>query len=178
VGTLDKRFYLMGNIMKIVKPYKMMFQIGQNDISRAMISERNVYNHYTNVESLECIMKTKTLLLNRIDSVNDLDEKDYLKDPEVYSLIYISCFTYKEIESIPHWFIYTKENEGVRISLELKDKLSLKSIIDYHSALNKIGADNSKEEYFSHGIFFSSSSSKWSVEIQISDIIYNSNIIM
>lgn len=82
-------------------------------------SHRYLY-HYTTLDSLVKIIKSRTLLFNRCDKLNDIIEgtRSHVK-------YYVSCFTYEEEETIPMWYIYTrsrnchsKDTVGVRLRVE------------------------------------------------------------
>lgn len=79
--------------------------------------------HYTTLDTLELILKNKTLRFNRNDFLNDLIEHKRAKNSCDY---FVSCFTYELKESIPMWYIYSRFNMlnedkekpvGVRISV-------------------------------------------------------------
>lgn len=72
------------------------------------------FNHYTKLESMEKIFQHGFLRLNRIDLVNDLAEKSFLKDKEIYETVYISCFTHNKNESIPQWYnVHSKRSRYI-----------------------------------------------------------------
>ena len=76
---------------------------------------------YTDIESLEKIYKTKTILFKRLDLLNDPFEgvvRDDLGEKYEYARhnIYCSCWTSDEQESIAMWGIY-KGFRGVRIKM-------------------------------------------------------------
>ena len=72
--------------------------------------------HYTSVDTLEKILKNKTIRFNNLSNVDDLEERSY----SPYSkYIFVSCWTDRSAESIPLWRMYTNEVEqGVRISMD------------------------------------------------------------
>ena len=72
--------------------------------------------HYTSVDTLEKILKNKTIRFNNLSNVDDLEERSY----SPYSkYIFVSCCTDSAAESIPLWRMYTNEVEqGVRISMD------------------------------------------------------------
>ena len=72
--------------------------------------------HYTSVNNLAYILSQKTIRFNRLDRVADLDEGF---DPEhelAKQLVFVSCWTAEEKESIALWKLYT-DFCGVRICL-------------------------------------------------------------
>ena len=85
------------------------------------LKEANKYrylNHYTDIETLKIILKNQSLLLNRIDKVDDLTEHKRI-DTFLSKKGYVSCFTCRKPESYFFWKVYShKENDsiGVRIT--------------------------------------------------------------
>lgn len=164
-----------------VKPYLHCFQMDNLELKKAYSkgAERSKLYHYTNIDTFQIIAKDKTFKLNRIDLVNDLEEKDYLKGPEVYSLVFVGCFSHKETESIPHWYMYTQMDEGIRISLHLKDTLTkyCTGLIDVSRPMTVKLLDKTIIEYIygNHmdSTVYSNRSSHWSMELSCNDIIYS-----
>lgn len=91
---------------------------------------RDILSHYTSWEVLKLIFTNKHLLFNRIDKVNDHLESEMFVNKEVSHLIYVSCFTYDEYESIPMWNIYGKSKDAVRIKFEMNQKDFSKALIN------------------------------------------------
>lgn len=88
--------------------------------------------HYTTLDSLKKIIKSRTLLFNRCDKLNDLIEGN--RSEVKY---FVACFTYHEEESIPMWYMYRRSNNhcihcnvGVRISVENCDFFTGKVYLD------------------------------------------------
>ena len=80
-------------------------------------------HHYTSIETLEMILKNKSIKFNRLDQVDDKAEYKY--DSTVYDTniklgkyTFVSCWTKSEMENIDLWNRYGKGNKGVRISLD------------------------------------------------------------
>lgn len=76
-------------------------------------------HHYTSIETLELILKNRTIRFNRSDKVDDPDEIEL----EVNGLpfakyLLVSCWSIEEEESIPQWGIYAGKSKGVRITLD------------------------------------------------------------
>ena len=76
-------------------------------------------HHYTSIETLELILKNRTIRFNRSDKVDDPDEIEL----EVNGLpfakyLIVSCWSIEEEESIPQWGIYAGKSKGVRITLD------------------------------------------------------------
>lgn len=75
--------------------------------------------HYTTIESLAMILKSKRLLFNRLDFVDDIEEGTVESSGiMVGKYIFVSCWTETPDESIPLWRMYARDNMGVRIGLE------------------------------------------------------------
>ena len=75
--------------------------------------------HYTKIETLELILKYKTIRFNRLDQVDDEDE--YIhgsgpKDTKLGPYTFVSCWTKDRKENTDLWERYT-QNKGVRIGL-------------------------------------------------------------
>ena len=71
--------------------------------------------HYTSVDTLEKILRTKTIRFNRLDCVDDVQECSVSRYAKY---VFISCWTESEEENIPLWKMYTNDvTQGVRISL-------------------------------------------------------------
>ncbi|MGL5712533.1 MAG: DUF2971 domain-containing protein [Paraclostridium sp.] len=73
--------------------------------------------HYTNIESLALILKYKTIRFSRLDLVDDLEEVETADMGSAGRFYFVSCWTEDENESIPFWYMYTKDMKGVRIKL-------------------------------------------------------------
>ena len=80
----------------------------------------SVVHQYTTFEALEKIIDNKSLLLRRVDLLNDIMENDCLY--EIWKKkIYVSCFTHRENESYFFWKTYAKgSSDGVMITFEIK----------------------------------------------------------
>lgn len=75
--------------------------------------------HYTSVDSLALILKNKTLLFNRLDCVDDLEEGAVESNGiKLGKYAFVSCWTESSEESIPLWKMYAGDGMGVRIGLE------------------------------------------------------------
>ncbi|MFW6006548.1 MAG: DUF2971 domain-containing protein [Halanaerobiales bacterium] len=75
--------------------------------------------HYTNINSLALILKYKTLKLNCLANVDDLNEGISSDLGKVGKYFFVSCWTDKREESIPFWSMYTDDMSGVRIKLPI-----------------------------------------------------------
>lgn len=86
--------------------------------SKFIADEVEFINHYTSLDTLQYILRNKSLRLNRIDQVNDLLEHsrmDSFDDKKGF----VSCFTKRQRESFFFWKTYSHRQEGgigVRIS--------------------------------------------------------------
>ncbi len=80
------------------------------------MEQSNLLHHYTSIETLALILKNGQIRFNRLDKVNDLMEAEKHGDFYLSKLIYVSCWTYSNKESIPLWNIYSKM-KGVKITL-------------------------------------------------------------
>ena len=75
--------------------------------------------HYTTIESLAQILKNKTLLFNRLDCVDDIEEGSVVSSGVlVGKYVFVSCWTESDEESIPLWKMYGGDKMGVRIGME------------------------------------------------------------
>lgn len=73
--------------------------------------------HYTNIDSLALILKNRTIRLNSLDKMDDLQEKAGLDHQNIGRYFYVSCWTDEVLESIPMWNMYTRVDSGIRIEL-------------------------------------------------------------
>ncbi|WP_339683663.1 hypothetical protein [uncultured Pseudoalteromonas sp.] len=73
-------------------------------------------HHYTNINSLECILKNRTLRLNRLDKVDDKQEVSLISQKHWAQYLFVSSWSASEHESEAMWSKYACYN-GVRLSL-------------------------------------------------------------
>ena len=76
--------------------------------------------HYTSIETLALILKSKSIRFNRLDNVDDLEESMYGSGPKNQNLskyIFVSCWTKSEEENLALWKMYAGYN-GIRIGLD------------------------------------------------------------
>ena len=75
--------------------------------------------HYTSIESLALILKSQTLMFNRLDCVDDIEEGS-VESSGIFigKYVFVSCWTETSEESIPLWKMYAGDKMGVRIGLE------------------------------------------------------------
>lgn len=74
--------------------------------------------HYTNLSSLAMILKTKTIKFNRLDFMDDLQEKAGNDIKNIGKYFFVSCWSDVEKESIPMWLMYTDIEQGVKLRLD------------------------------------------------------------
>lgn len=73
--------------------------------------------HYTSIESLALILKNKTIRLNPLDKMDDLQEQKTADVENLGRFVFVSSWTEDSTESIPMWKMYTNSTAGVRIKL-------------------------------------------------------------
>lgn len=76
--------------------------------------------HYTSIQTLALILKSRKLRFKRLDLVDDLEEACYVNPQSLCTHFFISCWTLDAKESIPFWNMYAGTH-GVR--LEHKETL-------------------------------------------------------
>ena len=78
-----------------------------------------IIHQYTSIDSLALILKNKTIRFKRLDKMDDIEEAA-LSNVGIHlgGFMFVSCWTFNEIESIPLWKMYTPATKGVRISLD------------------------------------------------------------
>ncbi|MBO0479773.1 DUF2971 domain-containing protein [Vagococcus fluvialis] len=96
--------------------------------------------HYTNVDTLDLILKNKTFRFSSLENVDDLEEMETEDFGNLGRFCYVSCWTDKQSESIPMWKEYTSPEKGVRLKLP----------IDIFEKVNDIGF--SKEQFLQMGV--------------------------
>lgn len=75
--------------------------------------------HYTNIDSLALILKNRTIRLNSLDRMDDLQEQETADIRNIGQFIYVSSWTDDEEESIPMWNMYADIKAGVRIKMKV-----------------------------------------------------------
>lgn len=76
--------------------------------------------HYTSIQTLALILKSKKIRFNRLDLVDDLEESIYGSGPSLTKLglyTFVSCWTKSNRENLALWNMYTRY-KGVRIGLD------------------------------------------------------------
>lgn len=80
-------------------------------------------SHYTSIETLELILKNRTIRFNRLDNVNRTDRANDANESlssnykTAQSMVFASCWTAAELESDLHWNRYAGGYQGVRITM-------------------------------------------------------------
>lgn len=73
--------------------------------------------HYTSVDKLALILKNKTIRLNSLDKMDDLQEQKSADIENIGRFFFVSSWTACTQESIPMWKMYTNPEAGVRVKL-------------------------------------------------------------
>lgn len=74
--------------------------------------------HYTSIESLALILKNRTIRLNPLDKMDDLQEQKTADVENLGRFYFVSSWTDDTTESIPMWKMYTDPKAGVRIKMK------------------------------------------------------------
>lgn len=72
--------------------------------------------HYTTIETLALILKSKRIRFNNLTDVDDMLEGDLFETNNLAQHIFVSCWTKDQEENIALWKLYNNGN-GVRIGL-------------------------------------------------------------
>lgn len=76
--------------------------------------------HYCSIDTLECILKYKTIRFSSLVAVDDTEEAMTEDFDELGRICFVSCWTNKE-EDVTMWRTYTEDGNGnksgVRIAL-------------------------------------------------------------
>ena len=82
--------------------------------------KHQVVSQYTDLCALKAIINNKSLRLSRVDKLNDFLENQNMHDLWKKK-VYVSCFTYRERESLFFWNTYAKCKPcGIIISFQTK----------------------------------------------------------
>lgn len=79
----------------------------------------NKLYHYTTLNNLALILRSKSIRFGRLDKVNDPTEGESEDFDSFAKYIFISCWTANHEENLALWNMYTPQMRGVRIELEL-----------------------------------------------------------
>lgn len=77
--------------------------------------------HYTTIENLCLILKSRAIRYTRLDKVNDPDESLTKQFPDSKYFVYVSSWTSEESESLPLWKMYSADMKGVRLRLAFSE---------------------------------------------------------
>lgn len=124
--------------------------------------------HYTSFEILKLILSNKNWKFNRIDNVNDRLEHILFGEDELAHLVFVSCFSTDEVESIPMWAIYGKDNNGLRVSIELDKSNFVENFLDKQGNISVLESN----ALYRYGKL-NAPCSDWSYTVTIKDIIYD-----
>lgn len=94
----------------------------------------DLVHHYTNYQALECILKNRTLRLNRLDKVDDRQEMSLISQSHWAQYLFVSSWSASMNECEAMWSRYAGYN-GIRISLPKFPfhKIQLKSAPELNS---------------------------------------------
>lgn len=73
--------------------------------------------HYTSIDNLALLLANQTLMFSRLDGVNDPEEAYASDFDNAATLVFASCWTELEKESLAMWRMYTPDMQGVRIKM-------------------------------------------------------------
>lgn len=76
--------------------------------------------HYTSIDGLAHILKSKQIRFSRLDLLDDANEGQSKDSVDWRKYYFVSCWTADDEESIPLWHMYTPEMKGVRLKLPTK----------------------------------------------------------
>lgn len=82
------------------------------------MNEKYLY-HYTTIETLELILRNKTIRFNSLSNVDDLEECKAKDLESIGKYCFVSCWSAAEKESIALWQMYSENCTGVRIRLPI-----------------------------------------------------------
>jgi hypothetical protein len=75
--------------------------------------------HFTTINNLALILKSKTIRFGRLDKVNDPTEGQSEDFTSLASYMFVSCWTENSEENLAYWNMYTPQMRGVRIEMPL-----------------------------------------------------------
>ncbi len=64
------------------------------------------------------IMSTRSIKFNRLDNVDDMEERTEPSNVRLWQYMFVSCWTENAEESIPLWRMYSGNAHGVRIGMD------------------------------------------------------------
>ena len=65
------------------------------------------------------IMSSRSIKFNRLDKVDDMEERAESSNVQLWQYMFVSCWTENAEESIPLWRMYSGSTHGVRIGLDI-----------------------------------------------------------
>ena len=148
---------------------------GTRKKTELQMAEESAYKHtilfhYTSFETLKLIFENRNLKFNRIDYVNDRLEHIMFGEDELSHLVFVSCFSTDEVESIPMWSIYGKNEHGLRISIEFNKRGFVESLIDRQRQEETL-TSKSKVIYKSGKLHVPNRD--WQYTVKAKDIVYD-----
>jgi len=75
------------------------------------------FHHYTTIDTLALILKTRKLRFKRLDLVDDKDETFSIVKKNLCTQYFVSCWTLDSRENIPLWKMYSGI-DGIRITTD------------------------------------------------------------
>lgn len=104
--------------------------------------------HYTNVDTLNLIIKNGTFRFNSLQNVDDLEEMETEDFGNLGRFCYVSCWTDEMKESIPMWKEYTSPKKGLRIRLPISIFEEVQDIGFTREQLIQLGAKKEEIQAF------------------------------
>lgn len=77
----------------------------------------NLY-HYTTIETLALILKSRRIRFNSLSNLDDLTESETEDLGNISSFVLVSCWTDVEDENISLWNMYCKNGNGIRLKMQ------------------------------------------------------------
>ncbi|MBK7493535.1 MAG: hypothetical protein KBF68_09800 [Nitrosomonas sp.] len=105
------------------------------------ISTPDYLYHYTSIEALSLILKTKKIKLKRLDKVNDPTE-ELSRDGKYGKYLFVTCWTSQLSEILPFWYMYGHNSRGIRIGLPINFIMSYKVRAQVHETGGSISYGN------------------------------------
>lgn len=106
--------------------------------------------HYTSIESLALILKNRTIRLNTLNRMDDLQEQKTQNVENFGQFFFVSSWTDEVKESIPMWKMYTNTSAGVRIRLRKNPFKRQKTKVSEFAKItnaNPVGVTAEQEEF-------------------------------
>lgn len=124
--------------------------------------------HYTSIQTLALILKSRSIRFNRLDFVDDLEESAYPSGNKGLNLnlakfVYVSCWTKDADENLALWNMYTN-NRGVRIAFDENPFVCYQTTPNFYSFCDNLVTIG--EDYIMHA---------FNNESKLHEIIYVDN---